>query len=137
MVGDGTRRVGGLGNRRRRPARCFDICLRRTVAQRTAWCGVEAHESGAGWSALRRLEQRSAAAREQRSTMRAEQSGGVRAVVAGRGETTSHMDRQRDGVTHGAAVACITRGVDVVAGQQHRREVVAAAMQLARARNGA
>jgi hypothetical protein len=49
----GTRREGGLANQRRRPAQCFNDFLRRTVAQRSAWRGAEAHESGARWSALR------------------------------------------------------------------------------------
>jgi hypothetical protein len=48
----GARWEGGLNNRRRRPDRCFDSWLRRTVAQQPAWHGAEAHESGAGWSAL-------------------------------------------------------------------------------------
>jgi hypothetical protein len=50
----------------RRPAWCFDGFLQRTVAQRPAWRGLEAHESGAGWWAIRCLEQRSTAMREQR-----------------------------------------------------------------------
>jgi hypothetical protein len=44
--------------------------------------------------------------------------GGRSAAVAGRGETTSPTDRQRDEVTHGAAVACVARGADVAAGRQ-------------------
>jgi hypothetical protein len=52
VVGGGTRQEGGLGNRRRKPARCFNGCLRWTVAQRPSWRGAEAHEGGAGWSAL-------------------------------------------------------------------------------------
>jgi hypothetical protein len=39
-------------------------CLRQTVAQRSAWRGAEAHEGGARWSALRCLEEWSAATRE-------------------------------------------------------------------------
>jgi hypothetical protein len=38
-------------------------------------------------------------------------------------------------VAHGAAATCVTRGVDVAAGWQRRREVVAAAAQLSRARD--
>jgi hypothetical protein len=56
-------------------------------------------------------------------------------AVAGKRETTSPMDRQRDGVTHGAAAACVAHGADVAAGQQRRREVAAAATQLLRARD--
>jgi hypothetical protein len=63
----GARWEGSLDNRRRRTAQCFDGFLRWTVAQRPAWRGSEAHESGAGWSALQCLEQRSEAVREQRS----------------------------------------------------------------------
>jgi hypothetical protein len=48
----GARREGGLSNQRRRPARCFKGFLWRTVAQRPAWRGSEAHESGVGWSTL-------------------------------------------------------------------------------------
>jgi hypothetical protein len=110
----GTRREGGLGNRRRGPARCFDGVLRRTVAQRPAWRGSEAHESGARWSALRCLEQRSTAMKEQRWTVRAERSGWA---VAGRGENASLSHRQRDKVTHGAAAVCVARGADVAAGR--------------------
>jgi hypothetical protein len=57
------------------------------------------------------------------------------AVVAGRGETVSPTDRQRDGGMHGAVDACVVRGADVAAGQQCQHEVVAAAMQLSRARD--
>jgi hypothetical protein len=48
------------------------------VAQRSACRGVEAHKGGAGWSALRCLEQWSAVTREQRSAARAERSGVAR-----------------------------------------------------------
>jgi hypothetical protein len=51
-------------------------------------------------------------------------------AVTGRGETTSPMDRQRNGVTHGAVAACVVRGADLAAGRQRRREVAAAAAQL-------
>jgi hypothetical protein len=65
--------------------------------------------------------------REQRRTTRAERSGrAFGAAVAGRGEAASSTDRQRDEVTHGAAATCITRGADVAAGRQRRREVAAA-----------
>jgi hypothetical protein len=50
--------------------------------------------------------------------------------AAGRRETVSPTDRQRDGVTHRAAAARVARGADVVAGQHRRREVAAAAAQL-------
>jgi hypothetical protein len=105
---------GGLGNQRRRPAQCFDGSLRRTVAQRLACHGAEAHEGGAGWSAL---------GAKKCSDKGAEESGESRAewcrlaAVTGRGETASPTDRQRDGVTHGAAAACVARGVDVAAGR--------------------
>jgi hypothetical protein len=52
-----------------------------------------------------------------------------------RRERASLSDRQREEKMHGAAAACVARGADVVAGQQHRREVVAAAKQLSRVRN--
>jgi hypothetical protein len=82
--GGGARWEGSLGNRRRRPTRCFDGCLQCTVAQWPAWRGAETHESGVGWSVLRRLVQRSA--------VRAEQSGCRSATVEGRGETASPTD---------------------------------------------
>jgi hypothetical protein len=47
---------------------------------------------------------------------------------------TSLSDRQHEEMTHGAAAACVVHGADVVAGRQHRHEVVAAAVQLSRAR---
>jgi hypothetical protein len=49
-----------------------------------------------------------------------------------RREWASLSNRQREQMTHGAAVACVTRGEDVAAGRQHRCEVVAAAEQLLR-----
>jgi hypothetical protein len=63
--------------------------------------GSEAHESGAGWLALRRLEQRSVVMREQRRTARAEWSGRHSAPIAGRGEMAAPMNRQCDRVRHG------------------------------------
>jgi hypothetical protein len=117
VAGGGAQRDGGLGNQRRWPARCFDDFLWRTVAQRPAWHGAEVHESGVGWLVLRRLEQRSAAMREQRSTARAEWSGWRSTAVAGRGEMASPTDRQRGEVTHGVVAASVTRGADVAAGR--------------------
>jgi hypothetical protein len=38
-------------------------------------------------------------------------------AVTGRGETVSPTDRQRDGVTHGAAATCIAHVADVAAGR--------------------
>jgi hypothetical protein len=73
--------------------------------------------------------------REQRQTVRAEWSGWRSAAVAGRGETASPTDRQRDEVTHGAVAACVARGADVAAGRQCRCEVAAAAAQLSHARD--
>jgi hypothetical protein len=77
--------------------------------------GSEAHESGAGWLALRRLEQRSTTMREQRQTVRAEQSGRRSVVVTGRGEMTSPTDQQCDEVRHGAVTACVACGKDMAA----------------------
>jgi hypothetical protein len=91
VAGGGARWGGGLDNRSRWPARCFDGYLLQTVAQRPAWRGSEAHERGAGWSVLWRLEQWSAAMREQRRMARAEQSGRRSAAITGRGETPSPM----------------------------------------------
>jgi hypothetical protein len=54
--------------------------------------GSEVHESGAGWSALRLLEQKSAVMMEQRRTARAERSG--RAFGGCHG-------KRRDGFSHG------------------------------------
>jgi hypothetical protein len=125
----GSRWEGGLGNRRRRPARCFDGFLQRTMAQRPAHV-AQRHTRVV--RAGRRLEQRSAAMREQRRTVRAEQSGRCSAAIAGRGEMASTTDRQGDGVMHGAAAACVARGVDVAAGRQRQREVAAAAVQQSR-----
>jgi hypothetical protein len=56
--------------------------------------------------------------REHRSMARAERSVWHSAAVAGRGETASPTDRQRDGVMHGVAAACVARGADVAAGRQ-------------------
>jgi hypothetical protein len=86
-----------------------------------------------GWSALQRLEKRSAVMREQWRTTRAERSGRRSVAVARRGETTPPMDGQHDGVTHRVAAACVARGADVAAGRQRRREVAVAAEQLSRA----
>jgi hypothetical protein len=47
----------------------------------------------------------------------------------------SPTDRQRDEVTHGAAVACDVRGADVAADRQLRRKVAAAATQLSHTRD--
>jgi hypothetical protein len=82
------------------------------------WCGV------VGTSTL---------GAEKHGDERAEQSGQRSTVVAGRGEMGSPMDRQCDGMTHGVVAACIARGADMAAGQQRRREVAAAAVQLSRA----
>jgi hypothetical protein len=64
--------------------------------------------------------------------VRAERSVRHSAAFAGRGETASPTDRQRDGVTHGVAAACVARGADVAASRQRRREVAAAVAQLSR-----
>jgi hypothetical protein len=45
------------------------------------------------------------------------------------------LDRQRNEMTHGAAVACVAHGADVAASQQRRCEVAAAAAQLSRVRD--
>jgi hypothetical protein len=83
----------------------------------------------------RRLEQRSAATRVQRSAPRAGRSGWRSAAVAGRGETTSPIDRQRDEVAHGAATACVACGADLEVGRQRRHKMVAVAAQLSRTRD--
>jgi hypothetical protein len=90
------------------------------VAQRPAWRGLEAHESGVRWSALQRLEQRSVAMEEQRQTARAEWSGWAFGGYRGKRREWCFSDRQRDEVMHGAAAACVACGADVVAGGQRR-----------------
>jgi hypothetical protein len=95
------------------------------VAQRPAWRGLEAHESGARWSALRHLEQRSAL--RGRAERRA-----FTGCCGKRRERASPSSRQREEKTHKVAVACAARGADVAAGRQCRCEVAAVAEQLSR-----
>jgi hypothetical protein len=113
----GARWEGGLSNQRRWPARCFDGLLAAdggSVAGLTWRRGTRGRCGVVGASALGAMECSNEGA-EEHSESRAEWRRS--AAVAGRRETTSPIDRQRDGVTHRAAVACVTRGANVAAGQ--------------------
>jgi hypothetical protein len=127
VAGCGARWEGVLGNQRRWPTQCFDGSLRRTVAPRPTCRGKEAHEGGAGWSALGAKKCGDEGA-EERGESRVEWRRLV--AVMGRGETTSPTDRQHDGVTHETAAACVARGADVAAGRQRQRVVATVAVQL-------
>jgi hypothetical protein len=74
------------------------------------------------------LEQRSAVMKEQRRTMRGKAEWmGIRWLLREEERTASLSDRQREEMTHGVVAACVAHGVDMAAGQQRRRKVVAAA----------
>jgi hypothetical protein len=122
----GGRRWCSTGGRPRQPKEAAGSMLRRLLATDGGSVADLAWRTRAvrdGW----RLVQRSAATSEQRSAVRAEQSGRCSAAVVGRGETASPTDRQHDEVTHGATAACVACGADGAAGRQRRCEVAAAA----------
>jgi hypothetical protein len=128
MAGAGAQWEGSLGKGRRRPARCFNGSLQRTVAQRSAWRVLEADESGARWPALD--------AWSRGGRREAERSGRALGGCCGkRREWASLSGQRREEMTHGAAAACVARGADVAVGRKRRREVAETAEQLSRARD--
>jgi hypothetical protein len=78
----------------------------RWLSGRLAWCrGTRGQCEVVGASALGAMECGESRAEWRRSV-----------AIVGRGETVSPMDRQRNGVTHGATAACVACGADLAAG---------------------